>query len=352
MIEGKTCYRLTSLIVTVFMVVTFGSCIYDYEGDCSVEIPSTWHKADVKAGYNTEWEVPITPRMNWEKHWPESIGVSYSALRPAIPSGLRMVCYNGHDPVPHLINMAPQGGEIDVPGGVLDVLFYNNDTEYIVFENINHFSEVTATTRLRMRASYKGNTALGTEYGAEPTVSAPDMLFTTSMTGYRPAADSTTIEAYLEPVVFSYAVHFKFERGLEHVVLARGTLTGMAAGVNMHTRTTLHDRATILYDCTPHDGGITAIVHSFGVPDYRVNDEHPDMTGRYGITLEMLLDNGKTITRDFDVSSQVAVQPAGGVIMVGNISITEEESKPPTGGGAFDVDVADWGDNEDIYIDF
>lgn len=352
MIEGKTYNRLVSLIVTTFMAAMFGSCIYDYEGDCSEEIPSTWHKTDIEATYNTEWEVPITPRMDWESHWPDSIGIPYSALRPAIPSGLRMACYNSHDPVPYLINMPSQGGEIDVPGEILDVLFYNNDTEYIVFENVNHFSEVTATTRLKTRASYTGNSALGSEYEAEPTVSAPDMLFTTSMTDYRPADDSTTIEVYLEPVVFSYAVHFTFKHGLEHVVLARGTLTGMAAGVNLYTRTTIHERATILYDCTLHNEGITAIVQSFGVPDYHVNDEHPDMTGRYGITLEMLLDNGKTVTRDFDVSPQVAVQPSGGVIMVGDISITEDESKPPTGGGAFDVDVADWGDNEDIYIDF
>lgn len=338
--------------MAVLTAVSLDSCIYDYEGDCSDETTSsTWHKVYVAAGYNTEWEVPITPRMDWENHWPESIGVSYSALRPAIPSGLRMMCYNSLDVVPHPVNMPAQGGDIDIPGGVLNILFYNNDTEYIVFENINDFSEVTATTRLRSRASYKGNTALGTSNDAEPTVSAPDMLFTTSLTDYR-SADSTTIEAYLEPVVFSYAVHFKFDKGLNHVVLARGTLSGMARGVNLYTRTTLHDKATILYDCTPHDGGITAVVNSFGVPDYRIHDEHPDMTGRYGITLELLLDNGKTVTRDFDVSPQVAVQPAGGVIMIGNISITEEESKPPSGGGAFDVDVADWGDNEDIYIDF
>ena len=58
--------------------------------------------------------------------------------------------------------------------------------------------------------------------------------------------------------------------------------------------------------------------------------------------------NGKTISFEFDVTEQVKAHPHGGVIVVDEIEITEEEGKQ--GSGAFDVVVDDWGDYEEIPL--
>ena len=58
--------------------------------------------------------------------------------------------------------------------------------------------------------------------------------------------------------------------------------------------------------------------------------------------------NSKTITFEFDVTDQVKAQPHGGVIVVKDIVIAEEDGKQ--GSGGFDVSVDDWGDYEDIVL--
>ncbi len=334
--ERRT-HILSRTAVCVLCISALSSCIYEYEGDCSEE--EGWQKVRIDATYNTEWEIPVTPRAGWRDHWPDSLGISYNSLRPQIPQGLRMLCYAA-DVAPYRFNLPPEGGDSDIPGGTTDIMFYNNDTEYIVFSNVADFTGITASTRRRLRSTFSSD---------EPTVSEPDMLFAASS----PFESSLkNIEVELHPLVYTYLIRTTVSHGAEHISLVRGTLSGMARSVNMYTRTTLPDKATILYDCTPDDGGINAVVKSFGVPDYRENGEHPPVTGRYIITLELMLDNGNTVTRQIDVSAQISVQPQGGVVMAGNIAITDEESRPPTSGGSFDVDVSDWGENEDIIIDF
>ena len=51
---------------------------------------------------------------------------------------------------------------------------------------------------------------------------------------------------------------------------------------------------------------------------------------------------------DFDVTDQVNAQPHGGVIVVKGIVIKEEDGVQ--GSGAFDVEVNDWGEYEDITL--
>jgi hypothetical protein len=49
------------------------------------------------------------------------------------------------------------------------------------------------------------------------------------------------------------------------------------------------------------------------------------------------------------LSDQIKNQPHGGVLVVGPITITEDQGMQ--GSGAFDVEVDDWGDYEDIPLD-
>lgn len=91
---------------------------------------------------------------------------------------------------------------------------------------------------------------------------------------------------------------------------------------------------------------------SFGVPSFP--DSHYEPTKaeeggrRYGLNLEVMLNNGKLVTFDFDITSQMERQPRGGVIEVDGIRISDEDAAE--GGSAFDPDVDGWGDYEDVEI--
>jgi hypothetical protein len=104
---------------------------------------------------------------------------------------------------------------------------------------------------------------------------------------------------------------------------------------------------------------VVAQVKSFGIPDYEpesgVNVEHvlsrdSEDFRSYGLTLEVRLKNGNLKTFNFDVTDQVAVQPNGGVIIVGGLEITDEEGK--AGGSMFSVEVDGWGEYNDVVLPF
>jgi hypothetical protein len=108
------------------------------------------------------------------------------------------------------------------------------------------------------------------------------------------------------------------------------------------------DAATLLYDCEVTDFGVRALVTSFGVPGF----PHPNYPtregGKHALNLEVLMKNSKTITFEFDVTDQVKAQPHGGVIVVKDIVISEEEGKQ--GSGGFDVSVEGWKDYIEVPL--
>lgn len=125
-------------------------------------------------------------------------------------------------------------------------------------------------------------------------------------------------------------------------------MTGMAESVFLSDGHTGDDRATVLYDCDVREWGVEAVVNTFGVPNYP-NPNYTRAGEFYGLNLEVMLKNGKTLQFNFDVSAQVAAQPHGGVIVVSGIEI--DDNTGSQGGSGFDVKVDGWGDYEDVIID-
>ena len=244
--------------------------------------------------------------------------------------------------------MAPEGDIVRMRPGEHSLLLYNNDTEYIVFDDMNSFASAKATTRTRTRASYGGNPYM--ENTVENTVNAPDMLYGNYMENYTAERKTETDElpVTMHPLVFTYLVRYEFSHGLEYVALARGALAGMAGAVWLNSGRTSEEAVTILYDCSVEDFGAQACVHSFGIPDYPNEHYTARAERRYGLNLEVRLKNGKVKSFDFDVTDQVAVQPQGGVIVVSGIEISDEDGTE--GGSGFEVDVEDWGEYEDVEL--
>lgn len=305
------------------------------------------YHVQIDAEYRLEWEEHcVAEYTDWQADWPENY-VEYEGLRPEKPLGLRVVNYpeGGGSKIS---NIAADGGIVYFSEGLHDILFYNNDTEYIVMAATERFATTRATTRTRTRASYTGN-PFSTTSEEEITVNPPDMLFGNYYTGYSAErlAEPDVIEVTMHPLVFTYKVRFEFVKGVEYIALARGTLAGMAQSVSMSTGETSEEVATILYDCEVTDFGARAFVNSFGVPGYP-NENYTKAQRNYAINLEVRMKNGKTKTYDFDVTDQVSGQPHGGVIVIDGLEITESEGA--TSSGAFDVTVSDWGEYEDIDL--
>lgn len=302
----------------------------------------------VVATYEREWQFPYHNLTDWanDPDWAALCTTPYDALRPGLPDGLRVQVYNT-DGTNSINNIPAQGGIANMSEGHHAILFFNNDTEYIVFGNMSDYAQASATTRTRSRSTYMGNSCIQNSRD-ENTVNPPDMLYGSYLSAYdaQRTVEPDELSVVMHPLVFTYVVRFRFTHGLEYVALARGALSGMAQSVWLNSGHTGSERATVLFDCTLEPGGPQAHVRSFGVPDFP--NEHYITRGdnAYGLNLEVRLRNGKMKSFDFDVTDQVERQPQGGVIVVDGIEIDDEGTAGS--GSGFDVDIDDWGEFEDI----
>lgn len=314
-------------------------------------------KSDIRisAEYEQDWEYMCEDgATDWKTYpdWESSFGMKYDDLRPGIPEGLRVQVYN-EDGTSEILNIAPEGEVTRIRPGEHSILFYNNDTEYIVFDQMQSYSLARATTRTRSRSTYSGNPFVeDAEAGSEPTVNQPDMLYGSYIGSYQVerTKEPVDLSVVMHPLVFTYLVRYEFSHGLEYVALARGALSGMAEAVWLNSGTTTDEAVTVLFDCTVEDFGTQAAVKTFGIPGYPKENYSPTKAGgAYALNLEVRMKNGKIKSFDFDVTDQVALQPQGGVIVVGGIEISDEEGEE--GGSGFEANVDDWGEYEDVELE-
>ena len=311
------------------------------------------HKFHVRimADYRCDWEENYG-YTDWSAFWPDNY-IDYESLRPKEPKGLRVINYN-EKLESNTHNIGANGGVVTLYEGSNDILFYNNNTEYILFQSRQDGNKATtlATTRTRTRATYVGSEFTDED---EETMTPPDMLYANRVEGYIPekSIDPVPFPITLQPLVFTYKIRYEFleeEGGLEYVAYANGALSGMAKSVIMDTGETSAEGATILFNnCEITDYGVRGIVTSFGIPSFP-NENFNSRTDcpKNGLNLEVVLRNGKIINFNFDVTEQVQKQPHGGVIVVSGLQIKPEDGTQ--GSGAFDVDVNGWEETEDIYL--
>lgn len=331
-------------ILALLLTLVVTSCTHKELCDNHSSHAHRFHM-NVIADYRLDWEENLTGYRDWQSTW-EPDYLDYNSLRPKTPTGLRVVTFDPNDNY-NIHNIPATGGVVTLYEGENDILFYNNDTEYIVFSRNDTGASTRASTRTTTRATYSGNIFAEEN---EKTVNAPDMLFANYCENYIATKTLGPVDYSIElqPLVFTYKVRYEFAKGLKYVALARGALSGMAESVQMNTGETSDTGATILYDCEVTDYGVRALVNSFGIPGYP-NPNYPTTRAtKHGLTLEVMLRNGNMVTFEFDVTDQVNSQPHGGVIVVKDIVIEEKDGVQ--GSGAFDVEVDDWGEYNDIVL--
>jgi hypothetical protein len=275
------------------------------------------------------------------------LGRTDDILFPVEPEGLRMLVYS-NDATPTIHNLDVHGGKVSMTEGPHTLLFYNNDTEYIVFDDMTSSVYARATTRTRTRASYNGNSYVSRE---EKTVNPPDMLFGAYIGDYYSAMQqyNDTIQVTMHPLVYSYIVYFNIKSGMSSIAYARAAIAGMAGSVYINSGITSDEEVTVLFDCdlNAEQNRVESIFKSFGVPGYPASG-YARGQHIYAIELELRLVNGETMTLDYDVTDQVENLPHGGVIIIDDILVPNVE---PSGSAApFDVDVSEWGPWQEIPI--
>jgi len=305
-----------------------------------------YREAVVDLAWESAWERDYG--MGWAAAWSETLyGRPYEALLPGTAEGVTLIDYDraGHTSEHFL---SAQGGTFIPEEGEHDMLLYNNDTEYILFDDMASLPAARATTTTRTRGSFK---AL---HAGERTVNPPDVLYGAYIER-APAVElheRSRIEATMRPLVYTYLVRYEFESGLEYVSLARGAMAGMAEEVYLRDGATSEKSVSILFDGELTSWGAVARVRSFGVPGfpdayYRPQRDAEATKRHYALNLEVMLRNGRMKTYEFDITDQMARQPRGGVITVRGLTVAEDEIGTDSG---FDVTVDDWGEFEDIDL--
>ena len=252
-------------------------------------------KVNVVADWEQEWE--RMHETDWEQNWMEDFSCSYDELRPDVADGIRVLVYPDQGDRYNEYNLEAEGGRLSMAEGMNSLLFYNNDTEYIVFRDLDASAAASATTRTRTRTTFTSTPA----HADERTINEPDMLYGTYVDEYeaQKTVEPVDLPLTMRPLVYTYLVRYEFSHGLEYVALARGALAGMAESVYLQDGHTDEAAATVLYDCTLQSYGAEAQVQTFGVPNYP-GEGYGRAAQVYTLNLEVRLNNGKILDYEND----------------------------------------------------
>ena len=274
--------------------------------------------------------------------WPEA-----PSSQPVFPEGVTLLVYGDDSEQPIENFLSPTGGNVNFgSGSPRSILIYNNDTERIRFFGLSEPTTAYATSTVADRSVSANIRKLHPD---ESALNPPDMLYAAYIAALPNVGTHENLELPLDmkELVCTYEVFYDFEYGQKHVVLARGALAGMAETVLLHNGATPKGGATLLYDCDLAEQGAHVTVLSFGVPGYPESGKDVRYTRRHTLQLEVKLSNGKVKEFLFDITEQLANQPRGGVVRVSGLRIEDDESSNDSG---FDVDVDDWGNQEEVDL--
>lgn len=305
--------------------------------------------AEISLAWEQEWERDYG--MSHSDTWDAALhGFEYHELRPGLPEWVTLLKYLEDGTIREEF-LEVDGGEIPMDEtGAQSFLLYNGDTEFIILSDMASHATARATTTTRTRATL---TYTMQKFPGSRSINPPDMLYAAYVEDipYIDVHEVKTMPVRMQPLVYTYVIRYEFEHGLDKVALARGALGGMAESVYLRNGTTSDNPSIILYDCDIKSYGCEARVNSFGVPgfpdEYYGRADGESEPREFTLNLEVLLNNGKTLQFDYDISDQIEKQPRGGVIRISGIRIEDEEGMVDSG---FKVNVDDWGEHEDIEM--
>lgn len=372
----------TLLLASLFMGCERKDLYLAQRGTLSIDVSVYDIQLDLLWG--VDWQT------KWQYRWDESL---YGPIGYTQPTGVRANVYTIsqiNQRVKYTTrNLPKQGGKVSLTTNTTyDMVFYNNDTEYILFAT-DDSTYYYATTRGNSRAPYTRSFA---------NYNQPDQLFGTYMHDLYVTDDPEAyekevmadgsilyvfdVDASLTPYTYIYLCQVMLLNNEDEMGTrvngAEGlTLSGLAGGVDLFTRMTdsthivaitqedvkplQEDRSFTLPDGTTSEGDIFAArVMTWGIPgvdplEHTFTRQPIQTNNPINMAVGLKLRNGSVYTIETDVTEQLKQSPAGGIITVvidaAEIPDSIIGGKPKPGGG-FDASVDNW-ENEieaDIII--
>ena len=346
--------------------------------------------------WGIEWET------EWQYAWDESL-VDFGSIGYTKPELIKGTIYNVDRYTrkrysSFLKVFDSNGGRISLTSGsVYDMMFYNFGTEWTSFYESTDYETYTASTRMSSQASWIRTRAESENSEMPDTTRSyidynqPDELFGTLVTDLEIDEDPSNyekeydengnityiykVDAQLRPYSFIYMFQVVILNNVDdaekgnRITGARGvTVTGLSQGVEMFSRKTLNNTISIttedikpmqnhdnvrLADGTRVDNAdiFATRILTWGLPG--TNPLDMTKAGRRAADIDqnfigigLTLRNGYTYTMTRDITEQMHIKPAGGIITIyidaNDIPQDVIDQKPQNNGGGFDAKVEDW----------
>lgn len=265
----------------------------------------------------------------------------WSADTAANPDGMRLWFYpadgNG---APRLRDIAGRdGGLISLPAGAYDILAYNNDTEWLLFDGVDSLQSHRCKTPVQsIDDAFRSPRSARSTSPDEPVAAYPE-AFWTDVQHSKSITDSAEIILAPQPLHCQYAITVKHVEGLERLSEAAFTMSGMSRGVDLSTGNNLAESCThsIAAHINRSDSTLTAAFTCFG----------PAGNAPVKLTAYLILDDGRRYKIAFPESAGVerqvisAPDPRNVAITVDKLSVPSSESGE---GGGYGVSGDDWTD--------
>lgn len=277
----------------------------------------------------------------------------------ATPEGMTVYFYPEEGGLPQRSDfIGKNGGLVDLVVGKYKVICYNNDTEAVLFRDINQFDKHAAYTRDgNIFESIYGN---ATQYAPradnaddERVVISPDMMWGCSLYDLEitesglsyicvPEKDKDDINVqnkehvitlYPCEIVCTYTYEVRNVSNLKYVTQICGSLSSMAPSQLFANEQLAKECVTIPFAST--SDGISKITGQFYTFGHREDNQEKHMMLFYA-----WLEDGAKYYYTYDVTDQIHEAPDKRHV---HIIIDGLEFPQPIGNGSgFDVDVDDW----------
>lgn len=225
-------------------------------------------------------------------------------------------------------------GKITVSVGRYRALCMNNDTEFILFRNTDHYESIKAYLAdgaFPRPVPRTGNT------GEQRVKFTPDKLWSDRMEEVEVVASAKeqTLTLYPKAIVCHYTVEIKNVENLKYLTEGElfGSLTNMSDGFMLGTNLPTEELATLPFDMTSDSKStVNADFYTFGYPATSTNTQY--------LTVYAILNDGKKYSFTYDVTEKIhnSPDPANVHILLDGLPLP----KPIDNGGGFNPDVDEW----------
>lgn len=268
-----------------------------------------------------------------------------------IPPGMNIMFYpvaqaDGYSGDPIFMQLQYYGGEVSLPVGKYDVVFYNDYTYNILYRGMETYRTAEAYLDEYNRLP------LSSRSGGTRNVMEPDIFYVTQIESLevRPDDRNRTITVYPKLVTLQLFIHVTID-GMQYVSMADGCVNGGAGSVMLATGMSPDDTPNSrIFPFSITDAGLYAETRMFLNRSY--------MTSPYTLELAFLLRNNSVSMSEkykFDISDQIIpmlesnggrIPPEGIHIYINGVVVDEVAS-----GDGFNAVIDGWGDEVNIELE-